>query len=126
MHAAPLQYGNTYALTTTSTANPPLHTLLTTFISLFDVTMYAGSALRYNSQHGAQLMNVNSTHAEIAFWAATSPTSPTLVDCYTLVKQGSAVTYSGCMPVVPASFSLLTGGSVSDTQPGTANQMAWR
>jgi len=69
-------------------------------------------------------MSINATHAEIAFWAAT--TSPTLVDCYALAKQGSVVTYSSCLPVVPLSFSLLTGGAVSDTQPGTANQVAWR
>jgi hypothetical protein len=82
--------------------------------------------VRYNAQHGAQLININSTTAEVAFWAATSATNPTQIDCYALTKEGSSVTYSSCMPVVLPMFSLLTGQATSDTEPGTHNKMPWR
>lgn len=80
--------------------------------------------MRFNAQHGAQLININATTAEIAFWAATNP--PTLVDCYAITQQGAALNYSTCMPYMPPAFSLLTGGVASDTQPGTVDQVAWR
>lgn len=71
-------------------------------------------------------MNINSTTAEVAFWAATSATNPTQVDCYALAKEGSTVTYSTCMQPIAPMFSLLTGQPTSDAQPGTHNQVAWR
>lgn len=86
----------------------------------------AGSTVRYNAQHGAQLITINATTVELAFWAATSPTSPTLIDCYAITQQGAAVTYSSCMPYVAPTFSLLTGRATSDAQPGTVDQVAWR
>jgi hypothetical protein len=88
--------------------------------------------VRYNSVHGAQLINLNSTTAEISFYAATDPTNPyaTFVDCYRLTKQANGtISYSTCSAIAPPpaapQYSLLTG-ALADNTAGTHNRVLWR
>jgi hypothetical protein len=94
-------------------------------------TCCAGSAVRYNAVHGAQLITLNSTTADVAFYAATDATNAyaSPIDCYRLTKQSSgAVGYSTCAAAQPPQtpqYSLLTG-AVADNTQGTANRVQWR
>lgn len=82
----------------------------------------AGSTVRYNAHHGAQILDINATTAEFRFYAATSP-KPTLIDCFRIKKgAGGANTYEDCRF---ETFSLLTGGKASDAV-GTSGSMNWR
>jgi hypothetical protein len=98
-------------------------------------TTPAGSAVRDNSVHGAQLITLNATTADVAFYAATDANNPyaTQVDCYRLIKQssGGAISYSSCAGAAPPTppggqqYSLLTG-AVADNAQGTANRVTWQ
>lgn len=57
----------------------------------------AGSEVRYNAHHGAQVIDVNATSAEFRFYAATSP-EHALIDCYRITKdEGGENTYEDCV-----------------------------
>ncbi|WIA29649.1 hypothetical protein OEZ86_012135 [Tetradesmus obliquus] len=95
-------------------------------------TPESGSAVRYSTTHGAQLLTINATTADIAFYAATDATNPyaSQVDCYRLTKPASgAVAYSSCAagapPPAAPQYSLLTGAAADDTA-GTHNRVMWR
>jgi hypothetical protein len=93
--------------------------------------LHAGSAVRYNTVHGAQLITLNASTADISFYAATDATNAfaSPIDCYRLTKQpGGAVSYSTCaaaQPPQPPQYSLLTG-ALADNTHGTANRVVWR
>ncbi|KAF8066393.1 hypothetical protein HT031_002717 [Scenedesmus sp. PABB004] len=116
----------------------------------------AGSAARYAEEHGAQLITLNATRVELAFWATTYP-GPSLIDCYAITRPapGAAPSYGTCAAAdgpgpspapapgpapgpspspspapgptpPPLLYSLLTGAAAPPGAPGGATRVAWR
>jgi hypothetical protein len=88
----------------------------------------AGSAITYNAVHGAQLITLTETTADIAFYAATDPNNAlaSQIDCYRITKgAGNSVSYGACTPTSGGGeeFSLLTGGPAGQ---GTDKLMSWK
>uniref|UniRef100_A0A383W657 Fibronectin type-III domain-containing protein n=1 Tax=Tetradesmus obliquus TaxID=3088 RepID=A0A383W657_TETOB len=94
-------------------------------INSFKGALEQGSEARYNAVHGAQLLTLTDTTADIAFYAATDPSS--LIDCYRITKAAAGgVTYGACTPQGGGEgreYSLLTGDTA---QAGTDKLVAWK
>jgi hypothetical protein len=85
---------------------------------------------RYNAVHGAQLITLDSTKADISFYAATDAAAAnplaSQIDCYRINKApGASVLYSACTQPWAAQYSLLTGALARNTATGRP-AIAWR
>jgi hypothetical protein len=88
----------------------------------------AGSTIRYNAVHGAQLLTITDTTIDIAFYAATDPANAlaSQIDCYRIAKGATnSVSYSACTPQGDGDqqISLLTADGA---QAGTDKLVWWK
>jgi hypothetical protein len=84
--------------------------------------------MRYNAVHGAQLIDIDSTTADISFYAATNPANPlaSQIDCYRITKApNGGVAYSACTARPVVQYSLLTGAVAKNTAADRP-AIAWR